>query len=93
MKPGATTRPAGIDDRARVLATERTDGRDAVTGDADVGADPRSAGAVHHASAGNEDVEPRGGGRLPVRDREGGEACDRDEYDAETRGEASMRGW
>ena len=64
-----------VDDRARVLATECADCRDAVTRDAHVGVNPRSAGAVHHASAGNDDIEA-GRGRARRRgQREGAEAC------------------
>src|SRR5918994_588017 len=69
-----------VDDRLGVLATERTDGGDPVTGDAHVRVEPRGPGAVHHASAGNEEIELRSGGGLCARHGEGRQARDDDEY-------------
>ena len=61
---------AGADDLARGVEgllrggrAEPADGRDAVAGDADIGVEPRQAGAVHDPAVANEDVE-HGGSRL-----------------------------
>ena len=56
MKPGATTRPRGVDAARggeRVVVAHR---RDAAADDADVGGKPRRAGAVDDAAAGDEQV-------------------------------------
>ncbi len=57
MKPGATTR---FEASMRVRASrsgELPDRRDAIADDADVGAEPRRAGAVDDAPVGDQDVE------------------------------------
>ncbi len=57
MKPGATTR---FDASMRVVAVaagELADRGDAIADDADVGAEPRRAGAVDDAAVGDQHVE------------------------------------
>ena len=48
---------ARVDDARRGRAAERPDGRDAIAGDADIGAQPRVARAIHDACVANQDIE------------------------------------
>ena len=59
MKPGATMRSRASMSRAAVAPAERADGGDAVAGDAEVGAQPGIARAIHDAGVANQNIEPR----------------------------------
>ena len=56
-EPGRDDAIAGVDDAGRGRGRKLPDGRDAVAGDADVGAQPGVARAIHDAGVANQDVE------------------------------------
>ena len=68
MKPGVTRRSCASMRRAAVAPARRADRGDAIAGDAEVGADPGVARAIHDACVVNQDIEVR---RLDRLSREG----------------------
>ena len=57
MNPGTTYLPAASMTRAACGAFEFSDRRDAPVQDADVGREPRIAGAVHDAAVADQQIE------------------------------------